>query len=80
MAPPIVTGATDARTIRSVVIPVYAVSGQWLRVPDDIRVNQRDEHIPVQSLYDDVRHWKIMITDFAGKAPAIDDPNGERAQ
>ena len=67
VAPSIVTGATDARTFRRIGIPVYAVSAQWLRVPSDLRVNQRDERIPVQSLYDGVRHWQIMLDELAGR-------------
>lgn len=67
VAPTIVTGATDARTFRAIGIPVYAVSAQWLRVPGDLRVNQRDERIPVQSLYDGVRHWRIMLRELVGK-------------
>ena len=70
VSPTIVTGATDARTFRRVGIPVYGVSAQWLRVPIDMRVNQRDERIPVESLYDGVRHWKIMIRELAGKTAA----------
>ena len=66
VSPTIVTGATDARTFRRAGIPVYGVSAQWLRVPDDLRVNQRDERIPVASLYDGVRHWKIMLEALAG--------------
>jgi acetylornithine deacetylase/succinyl-diaminopimelate desuccinylase-like protein len=67
VAPTIVNGATDARTFRAIGIPVYAVSAQWLRAPGDLRVNQRDERIPVQSLYDGVRHWKIMLRELAGR-------------
>ena len=67
VAPTIVTGATDARTFRAIGIPVYAVSAQWLRVPADLRVNQRDERIPVKSLYDGVRHWQIMFHELAGR-------------
>lgn len=66
VAPTIVTGATDARTFRRIGIPVYTVSAQWLRVPSDMRVNHADERIPVQSLYDGVRHWKIMLGELAG--------------
>lgn len=56
-----------ATAFRRAGIPVYGVSAQWLRVPNDMRVNQRDERIPVQSLYNGVRHWKIMIRELAGR-------------
>ena len=59
------TGA-DARTFRRNGIPVFIVSAQWLRVPSDTRVNLADDGIPVQSLYDGVRHWKIMLGELAG--------------
>ena len=66
VAPTIVTGATDARTFRRIGIPVYAVSAQWLRVPSDMRVDHADERIPVQLLYNGVRHWKIMLGELVG--------------
>ncbi|MEO6199437.1 MAG: M20/M25/M40 family metallo-hydrolase [Sphingomicrobium sp.] len=64
--PQMSTGATDGLEFRAVGIPVYGVDGQWGVSPDDERAHGRDERIPVQSLWDNVRHWESMIRDLAG--------------
>jgi acetylornithine deacetylase/succinyl-diaminopimelate desuccinylase-like protein len=65
--PEMSTGASDARPFRVVGVPVYGVGGAWVQVPTDFRAHGKDERIPVQSLYDSVVHWQLMITDLAGK-------------
>jgi acetylornithine deacetylase/succinyl-diaminopimelate desuccinylase-like protein len=65
--PEMSTGASDARPFRVAGIPVYGVNGAWVQVPTDFRAHGRDERIPVQSLYDNVVHWQLMLTDLAGK-------------
>ena len=64
--PQMSTGATDGLEFRARGIPVYGVDGQWGVSPDDERAHGRDERIPVQSLWDNVRHWESMIRDLAG--------------
>jgi len=59
------TGASDGLEFRARGIPVYGVDGGWGISPDDERAHGKDERIPVQSLWDDVRHWESMIRDLA---------------
>jgi acetylornithine deacetylase/succinyl-diaminopimelate desuccinylase-like protein len=65
--PEMSTGASDARPFRVAGIPVYGTSGAWVQVPTDFRAHGKDERIPVQSLYDNVVHWQLMLTELAGK-------------
>jgi acetylornithine deacetylase/succinyl-diaminopimelate desuccinylase-like protein len=65
--PEMSTGASDARPFRVAGIPVYGANGGWVVVPTDFRAHGKDERLPVQSLYDNVVHWEIMMRDLAGK-------------
>jgi acetylornithine deacetylase/succinyl-diaminopimelate desuccinylase-like protein len=65
--PEMSTGASDARPFRVAGIPVYGANGGWVIVPTDFRAHGKDERLPVQSLYDNVVHWEIMMRDLAGK-------------
>jgi acetylornithine deacetylase/succinyl-diaminopimelate desuccinylase-like protein len=65
--PEMSTGASDARPFRVAGTPVYGANGGWVVVPIDNRAHGRDERLPVQSLYDNVVHWQLMLQDLAGK-------------
>jgi acetylornithine deacetylase/succinyl-diaminopimelate desuccinylase-like protein len=65
--PEMSTGASDARPFRVAGIPVYGTNGGWVVVPIDNRAHGKDERLPVQSLYDNVAHWEMMLRDLAGK-------------
>ena len=65
--PEMSTGASDARPFRVAGIPVYGTNGGWTVTPIDNRAHGKDERLPVQSLYDNVVHWQIMLRDLAGK-------------
>jgi acetylornithine deacetylase/succinyl-diaminopimelate desuccinylase-like protein len=65
--PEMSTGASDARPFRVAGIPVYGANGGWVVVPIDFRAHGKDERLPVQSLYDNVVHWQMMLRDLAGK-------------
>ena len=65
--PEMSTGASDARPFRVAGIPVYGVNGGWTVTPIDNRAHGKDERLPVQSLYDNVVHWQMMLKDLAGK-------------
>ncbi len=67
VAPEMSTGASDARPFRVAGVPVYGVSGAWVRSPTDLRAHGKDERIPVQALDDNVRHWEMMLRDIAGR-------------
>jgi acetylornithine deacetylase/succinyl-diaminopimelate desuccinylase-like protein len=65
--PEMSTGASDARPFRVAGIPVYGANGGWVIVPTDFRAHGKDERLPVQSLYDNVVHWELMLRSLAGK-------------
>ena len=65
--PEMSTGASDARPFRVAGIPIYGTNGGWVVVPVDFRAHGKDERLPVQSLYDNVVHWEMMLRDLAGK-------------
>jgi acetylornithine deacetylase/succinyl-diaminopimelate desuccinylase-like protein len=65
--PEMSTGASDARPFRVAGVPVYGTNGGWVVVPVDNRAHGKDERLPVQSLYDNVVHWQLMLRDLAGK-------------
>src|SRR5215210_1438657 len=64
--PEMSTGASDARPFRVAGIPVYGTNGGWVVVPIDFRAHGKDERLPVESLYDNVVHWELMLRDLAG--------------
>jgi acetylornithine deacetylase/succinyl-diaminopimelate desuccinylase-like protein len=72
--PSMSAGATDGLEFRARGIPVYGVDGQWGISPDDERAHGKDERIPVQSLWDNVRHWERMIRDLASGGGATPPP------
>jgi acetylornithine deacetylase/succinyl-diaminopimelate desuccinylase-like protein len=65
--PEMSTGASDARPFRVAGIPVYGTNGGWVIVPIDFRAHGKDERLPIESLYDNVVHWQLMLRDLAGK-------------
>ncbi len=67
VSPKMATGASDARPFRIAGIPVYGANGSWAVLPADLRAHGKDERLPVKSLDDNVAHWKILLTELAGK-------------
>lgn len=67
ISPEMSTGASDARPFRVAGIPIYGASGAWVVVPVDYRAHGKDERLPVKALDDNVSHWKILVTELAGK-------------
>jgi acetylornithine deacetylase/succinyl-diaminopimelate desuccinylase-like protein len=65
--PEMSTGASDARPFRVIGAPIYGANGAWVQVPTDFRAHGKDERIPIQSLYDNVVHWQLMLQNLAGK-------------
>jgi acetylornithine deacetylase/succinyl-diaminopimelate desuccinylase-like protein len=65
--PEMSTGATDGLLFRAAGISVYGVNGGWGVSPDDERAHGKDERIPVQSLWDSVFHWEMLIKELGGK-------------
>ncbi len=67
ISPEMSTGASDARPFRVAGIPIYGANGAWIVVPVDFRAHGKDERLPVKALDDNVAHWKILLTEVAGK-------------
>jgi acetylornithine deacetylase/succinyl-diaminopimelate desuccinylase-like protein len=67
VSPEMSTGASDARPFRVAGIPIYGANGAWVMVPVDFRAHGKDERLPVKALDDNVAHWKILLTELAGK-------------
>ncbi len=67
ISPEMSTGASDARPFRVAGIPIYGANGAWIIVPVDLRAHGKDERLPVKALDDNVVHWKLLLTELAGK-------------
>ena len=67
VVPEMSTGASDARPFRVAGVPVYGVNGKTIVVPTDLRMHGKDERLPIKSLTENVVHWKMMLSDLAGK-------------
>jgi acetylornithine deacetylase/succinyl-diaminopimelate desuccinylase-like protein len=67
ISPEMSTIASDARPFRVAGIPIYGADGIWIVVPADLRAHGKDERLPVKALDDNVMHWKILLTELAGK-------------
>ena len=66
VVPTMSTGATDGVFFRGIGIPVYGVSGVWLKIPEDARAHGLDERIPVDSFHMNIDVWEDMIRELAG--------------
>jgi acetylornithine deacetylase/succinyl-diaminopimelate desuccinylase-like protein len=67
ISPEMSTGASDARPFRVAGIPIYGANGAWVVVPIDFRAHGKDERLPIKALDDNVIHWKLMLSELAGK-------------
>ena len=65
--PEMSTGASDARPFRVAGVPVYGANGAMVVVPTDFRAHGKDERLPIKSLDENVVHWKLLLSDLAGK-------------
>lgn len=66
IVPSMSTGATDGVFFRAIGIPVYGVSGVWLKIPEDARAHGLDERIPVESFHMNIGVWEDMLRELAG--------------
>lgn len=66
IVPSMSTGATDGVFFRGIGIPVYGVSGVWLKIPEDARAHGLDERIPVESFHMNIGVWEDMLRELAG--------------
>jgi acetylornithine deacetylase/succinyl-diaminopimelate desuccinylase-like protein len=59
--------ATDGREVRSAGIPTYGVMGLFMKDSDQFS-HGRDERVPVEQLFGALEHWKVLLTNLAGRS------------
>ena len=59
-------GASDGVFFREAGIPTYGVGEAFIKESDDFS-HGLNERIPVQSFYDGLVHWRVLINDLAGR-------------
>jgi acetylornithine deacetylase/succinyl-diaminopimelate desuccinylase-like protein len=64
--PSMAAGASDGVFFRAAGIPTYGVGETFIKESDDFS-HGLNERIPVQSFYDGLVHWRVMIMDLAGR-------------
>ncbi|HEU4591073.1 MAG TPA: M20/M25/M40 family metallo-hydrolase [Steroidobacteraceae bacterium] len=62
-------GATDGLVFRANGIPTYGVDGLFMRHADDFS-HGLDERILIESFYDSLEHWYLLLEDLAGQRRA----------
>ncbi len=60
------SGATDSLVFRAAGIPSYGVDGNFMRPKDDFS-HGLNERLSVQSFYDSLTYWNLLLRDLAGK-------------
>jgi acetylornithine deacetylase/succinyl-diaminopimelate desuccinylase-like protein len=66
VVPAMSAGATDGVYYRAAGIPTYGVDGLFIKDSDDFS-HGLNERVPVQSFYNDLAHWRILLTTLAGR-------------
>jgi carboxypeptidase PM20D1 len=59
------SGGTDGMHFRRAGIPTWAVSGAFMN-PDDMYAHGRNERVPIETFYDALDHWSIILRELAG--------------
>jgi acetylornithine deacetylase/succinyl-diaminopimelate desuccinylase-like protein len=63
--PAMAAGASDGVFFREAGIPTYGVGETFIKESDDFS-HGLNERIPVQSFYDGLVHWRVLISELAG--------------
>jgi acetylornithine deacetylase/succinyl-diaminopimelate desuccinylase-like protein len=63
------SGASDSIYFRAVGIPAYGVNGMFMKDSDSF-AHGLNERVPVQSFYDNVTYWRVLLTTLAGPGQA----------
>jgi acetylornithine deacetylase/succinyl-diaminopimelate desuccinylase-like protein len=66
VTPSMSAGATDGVFFRAAGIPTYGVGGVFMRDEDDF-AHGLNERVPVESFYQGLTHWRVLITELAGR-------------
>ncbi len=60
------SGATDGLVFRAAGIPTYGVDGNFMKGSDEFS-HGLNERLSVQSFYDSLTYWHVLLTGLAGK-------------
>jgi acetylornithine deacetylase/succinyl-diaminopimelate desuccinylase-like protein len=60
------SGASDGLVFRSIGIPTYGTDGNFMK-PNEKFSHGLNERLTVQSFYDSLTFWYVLVTDLAGK-------------
>jgi acetylornithine deacetylase/succinyl-diaminopimelate desuccinylase-like protein len=60
-----VSGASDGLLFRAAGIPTYGVDGNFMKDDEDFS-HGLNERLTVQSFYDSLKFWHVLVTDLAG--------------
>jgi acetylornithine deacetylase/succinyl-diaminopimelate desuccinylase-like protein len=67
VVPAMSAGATDGVFYRAAGIPTYGVDGLFSKDSDDFS-HGLNERIAAQSFYNDLTHWRVLLTTLAGRS------------
>ncbi len=59
-------GATDGVYFRAAGIPTYGAGGMFMKLSDEFS-HGLNERIPVDGFYNGLTHWRVLITNLAGR-------------
>jgi acetylornithine deacetylase/succinyl-diaminopimelate desuccinylase-like protein len=65
MSPYMSAGATDGLFFRAAGIPTYGVGAIFIGDNDDF-AHGLNERVPVDSFYNGLTHWRVLLTELAG--------------
>ena len=65
VVPGMVPWATDGSVFRAAGIPTYGVGGSFIKANDNF-AHGLNERIPVQSFYDELTYWYVLLKEIAG--------------
>jgi acetylornithine deacetylase/succinyl-diaminopimelate desuccinylase-like protein len=66
IVPSMAAGATDGVFFRSAGIPTYGVAEPFFKESDDFS-HGLNERLPVETFYDGLVHWRVMLEALAGR-------------
>lgn len=65
MSPYMSAGATDGLFFRAAGIPTYGVGAIFIGEDDDF-AHGLNERVPVETFYNGLTHWRVLLTELAG--------------
>lgn len=66
VSPGMSSGATDGVYFRGAGIPTYGTGGVFMKLSDEFS-HGLNERIPVDGFYNGLTHWRVLITNLAGR-------------